>query len=186
MASTPDALAPLRRSAGLAALVGVISLVAGVLVLVYPGITLGVFAVIAGVNFLLLGVFAVVESLVEDDQDTAARVLAAVLGVLGVIAGLVVLRHPAQSLLAIVLVVGIWLVLAGIIDVAHAVAEPRDRAARTVAGLLDVVLGVLVLAWPDLSLKTLAILIGIGFVVRGLFWLFAAWGLRHVSGRRGP
>jgi uncharacterized membrane protein HdeD (DUF308 family) len=180
MASTPDALAPLKRSAGLAAVVGVISLAAGILVIAYPDITLGAFAVIAGVNFLILGAFAIVESIVEDEADPAARVLVAVLGVLGVIAGLVVLRHPAQSLLAVIVVVGIWLVLAGIIDLAQAIADPRDRAARSVAGLLDVVLGIVILAWPDLSLKTLAVLAGIGFVLRGLFWLFAAWGLRRI------
>jgi uncharacterized membrane protein HdeD (DUF308 family) len=157
----------------------VISLVAGILVIVYPDITLGVFAVIAGVNFLFLGAFAIVESIVEDERDTAARVLVAVLGVLGVIAGLVVIRHPGQSLLAVVVVIGIWLVLAGVIDLAQAIADPRDRAARTIAGLLDLALGILILAWPDISLKTLAVLIGIGFVLRGLFWLFAAWALRR-------
>jgi uncharacterized membrane protein HdeD (DUF308 family) len=181
----PSPLAPLRRSAGLLAVVGVASVVAGILVIVYPDITLVALAVIAGVNFLIIGAFEIVEAIVEDERDTGARVLVALLGMLAVIVGLVVLRHPAQSLLALVLAIGIWLVLAGIVDLAQALVLPGDRLARAVVGACDLVLGILLLALPDVSLKTLAVLVGIGFVVRGLLWLVAAWGLRGARAAPG-
>ena len=54
---------------------------AGVLALVYPGITLLALALIAGINLLILGVMSLVDAF-SSDGDTTTRVLAAVLGLL--------------------------------------------------------------------------------------------------------
>ena len=50
------------------------------------------------------------------------------LGLLGIIAGLVVMRRPGESLLAVLIVLGIWLVVTGIVDFVRAFASPGDRA----------------------------------------------------------
>ena len=104
----------------------------------------------------------------SNDGDTTTRVLAAVLGLLGIIAGLVVMRRPGESLLAVLIVARD---LAG--GHRHRRLRPRDRDRRRTAGcgcsarVFDIVLGGLILALPDVSLGTLAVLIGIAFVVRG-------------------
>ncbi len=48
---------------------------------------------------------------------------AALLGLLGIMAGLVVMRRPGESLLAVLLVLGIWLVVTGIVDLVRAFAN---------------------------------------------------------------
>jgi uncharacterized membrane protein HdeD (DUF308 family) len=145
---------------------GVVGIVAGILALVYPDLTLLALALIAGINLLLLGVLGLIDAF-HDDGDVTGRVLSAVLGLVGIIAGLVVMRRPGESLLAILLVVGIWLVVTGIVDCFRAIASVENRGIRLLGAFVDIVLGVLILALPGLSLGTLAVLVGISFVVRG-------------------
>ena len=157
---------------------GVIGAIAGILALVYPGLTLLALALIAGINLLLLGVMSLVDAF-SDGSDTTTRVLAVVLGLLGIMAGLVVMRRPGESLLAVLIVLGIWLVVTGIVDFVRALANAEERGLRLVGAVVDVVLGGLILALPDVSLKTLAVLIGIAFVVRGVLNVWRGVVLRR-------
>ena len=119
-----------RHSGGVVIVVGVLSIVAGILAIVYPDLTLLALALIAGINLLLLGCLGLVDSITSDDADGATRVLSGVLGLLGVIAGLVVMRRPGESLLAIILILGVWFVVSGLVDVIRALVVPGDRAFR--------------------------------------------------------
>jgi uncharacterized membrane protein HdeD (DUF308 family) len=167
----------LRQVGTLLIVTGVIGAIAGVLALVYPGLTLLALALIAGINLLLLGVMSIVDAF-SGDGDTTTRVLAAVLGLLGIIAGLVVMRRPGESLLAVLIVLGIWLVIDGIVDFVRAFANVEHRGFRLLAALVDVVLGAFILALPDVSLGTLAVLIGIAFLVRGVISVMRGFQLR--------
>src|SRR3954462_4098863 len=82
---------------------GVIGAIAGFLALAYPDITLLALALIAGINLMVLGILALVDSF-AGERDTTARVLVAVIGLLGIIAGLAVIRRPGESLLAILVI----------------------------------------------------------------------------------
>jgi uncharacterized membrane protein HdeD (DUF308 family) len=159
---------------------GAVGIVAGILALVYPELTLLALALIAGINVLLLGVLGLIDAF-HDDGDTTSRVLTAVLGLIGIIAGLVVMRRPGESLLAIILVIGIWLIVTGIVDFIRALATPVDRGIRMLGALVDVVLGGLILALPELSLGTLAVLVGISFIVRGAVAIVRGLGLRRAA-----
>ena len=170
-----------RRSGGVVALVGVLSIVAGILAIVYPDLTLLALALIAGINLLLLGILGLVDAVTSDDDAGGTRVLSGVLGLLGVIAGLVVMRRPGESLLAIILILGVWFVVSGLVDAIRAIVVPGDRAFRMLVAIFDIVLGGLILALPDVSLKTMAILAGIAFIVRGIFAVLIGLKLRKLT-----
>ena len=182
MTTTTPAPAELRRDlrqvGTLLIAAGVLGTIAGILAIVYPGMTLLALALIAGINLMLLGVMSLVDAF-SGDGDTTTRVLAAVLGLLGIIAGLVVIRRPGESLLAILLVVGIWFVVTGLVDFIRAFANVEYRALRLLTALVDIVLGGFILALPHLSLGTLAVLIGIAFVVRGVISIVRGFQLRR-------
>ena len=171
-------IADVRTTGTMLVVAGLLSFGAGVLALVYPDITLLALALIAGINLLLLGALSLVDAF-SDDGDTTARVLAAVLGLLGIMAGLVVMRRPGESLLAVLIVLGIWLVVTGIVDLVRAVAHAANRGFRLLAAVVDIVLGGLILALPDVSLKTLALLIGVAFIVRGVLSVWRGLVLRR-------
>jgi uncharacterized membrane protein HdeD (DUF308 family) len=158
---------------------GAIGVVAGILALVYPDLTLLALALIAGINLVILGAFGLVDAF-SGENDTTTRVLAALLGLLGIMAGLVVMRRPGESLLAILIVLGIWLVITGIVDLVRAFVVAGNRGLRLLTAVVDIVLGGLILALPDVSLKTLALLIGIAFIVRGALSVVRGIQLRRV------
>jgi uncharacterized membrane protein HdeD (DUF308 family) len=160
--------------------VGLLSLVCGILALVWPGVTLLALALIAGINLTVLSAFVIGEAIADDEaQDRTLRI---VLGVLGVIAGLIVMRRPGETLLVLILALGIWLVIDGVVEILHALVRPvPHRALVIVGGLIDAGLGIALLVWPTLGLGTVAVLVGIGFIVRGVMVMVGAWGLRGAA-----
>jgi len=184
-----EAGANLAKEWWLYAILGVVSLVCGILALVYPGITLLALGVILGFYLILGGVVALLDAIMG---DAASRVLSAIIGVLALLAGLVCLRRPGESLLAIVVVVGIYLVVAGVVGLVRAIANSEDRGLALLVAVLDLVLGILILSLPKLSLGTLAVLVGISLIVRGAFACVGAyrlWRVRHedaVPGSAAP
>jgi uncharacterized membrane protein HdeD (DUF308 family) len=178
MTSVSELRADVRQFGAVLIGAGAVGIVAGILAVVYPDLTLLALALIAGINLFLLGVLGLIDAF-HDTGDTTGRVLTAVLGLVGIIAGLVVMRRPGESLLAILLVIGIWLIVTGIVDVFRAFATPVGRGWRLLGALVDVVLGALILALPELSLGTLAVLVGISFVVRGTLAVVRGISLRR-------
>ena len=178
--TAPDPLAGARSSGWILIGAGAISVVAGLLAIIYPDITLLALAIFAGINLLVLGVLSLIDAF-DDAADGGIRALAGVLGVLGMIAGLVVLRRPGESLLAILLVLGIWLVVSGAVSFFRSFSDLDGRALRMLVALSEIVLGILILALPDLTLKTVAILAGIGFLLRGLLAVWAGWRLHSMT-----
>ena len=146
---------------------GVLSVVAGVLAIAFPKITLLALALISGINLMILGALAVGEAL--GDEEEGSKTLAIVLGVVAILGGIVVLRRPGETLLVLVVALGAWLTLDGIVDLVRAALgrSTEQRALTALGGVVDVALGIVVLALPHVSLRTLATLIGIAFVVRG-------------------
>jgi uncharacterized membrane protein HdeD (DUF308 family) len=159
------------------AVTGLVSAGCGIAVIVWPDITLKVLAIIAGINILLLSAL-LIGGTIGSDEDTN-KTLRVVVGVVGVIAGVIVIRHPQGALLAVVLAVGVWLILSGLVDLMGAIIVAGERRLlRVLGGLADIVIGILILALPKISLATLAVLIGIGFIIRGILLIVGGWRLR--------
>ena len=114
--------------------------------------------------------------------STAAESRAAniILGIVALIAALICLRRPGDSLLAIVVVVGIFLVAAGVVSVVRAFVLPPPRGLALLVAGIEIGFGILLLALPDVSLGTLAILVGISMLVRGVYDIVIAFGIRRI------
>ena len=167
-----------QSSGSLLIVTGAISVIAGILALVYPDITLLALALIAGINLFLFGLMGIVSAVTADRDDGGSRALIAVLGILGVLAGLVVMRRPGETLIVLLLAVALWLIVSGLISGIVALTEPEDRGPRLLAALVDIVVGGLLLTLPELSLGTVAILCGLSFLLRGAFAIYIGLKLR--------
>jgi uncharacterized membrane protein HdeD (DUF308 family) len=183
-----DPLAALRSAGWLLIAVGAISIVAGLLAIAYPDITLLALALFAGINLIVLSALTLIDAF-SKDVDAASRAMSAVLGVLGLIAGLVLLRRPGETLLVLILVIGIWLVVSGTVSFLRSLGAVAGRGVEMLGAVCEIALGILILALPDLSLRTVAILAGIGFIVRGALAIYGGWQLRKAgapAGRLAP
>jgi len=160
---------------------GVLGIAAGVIAIVYPKITLGVIALIFGIYLIISGVIELIAGIAEDDVDGSVRVIAALLGVLSLIAGVIVLRHPGQSLVVVALVFGIFLIVSGVLTVYRGATQAYNRGVNLTIGILDLIAGVIIAAWPGIGLTTLAIFIGIMFIIRGIASSYLAFQVKKLK-----
>jgi uncharacterized membrane protein HdeD (DUF308 family) len=161
---------------------GLVSIAAGILAIVFPDITLLALGIFIGVGLLFAGALDIAAA-VGGAPDS--RALSAIVGVVTIIAGVVCLRRPGESLIALVVVLGIYLIVTGIVRFIRAFAELEDRALQLGLALVDVILGVLILALPGVSLVTLAILFALSLLARGAFMVLVGFRMRS-AGKAAP
>jgi uncharacterized membrane protein HdeD (DUF308 family) len=157
---------------------GVASLVIGILLLVWPSRTLEVIAILVGIELLLVGVIQIGLAL---GQPSGARGGPLLLGALAGVAGLIVIRHPGGSLLVIALAVGIYLVLSGVLKLVSAFDASSGRGWLLLGAAVDLAIGVIIVAWPDFGVSSLAVLLGIALLVRGAIEVASALVLRSAD-----
>ena len=74
-----------------------------------------------------------------------------------------------------------WFIVAGTVRFVAAFGEPEGRAGNIAIAILDVIAGIVILSWPGPSLATLAVIIGIVLIFRGVLWIVAGWELRGLG-----
>jgi len=159
-------------------LFGVVTLGVGIFFVVSPHETLSTFTVIAGIFLLVDGVLAIVASLFGRGEG---RGLLALVGALSAIAGLVLIKKPFHTLLVFALIFGVWLVVAGLVRFVSAFTTAEGRTGNVIIAIVDLIAGIVILAWPELGLATLAVIIGVVLICRGILFVAAGWMLRALD-----
>src|SRR6476646_8721144 len=157
---------------GLAVVMGVVSIILGLLAMFYPGATVVTVAIFFAAWLFVSGAYEVVVSFTRDG-DTAARVFHAIIGVLSVIVGFALLRSPFQSVEVMIFVLGIFWLVQGIMTFVAAFAVTQGRIWRLVMGILGILVGIVILVYPISSALTLAWIGGIWLVVLGIMQIVA-------------
>jgi uncharacterized membrane protein HdeD (DUF308 family) len=161
----------------LAGLIGVLSIVAGVIVIVKPSNSLSTLAVILGIFILIDGIFEVIASLSDQIEN---RGMLAIVGVLSVIAGVLLIRHPLGGVRAVALLLGIWLIAVGVVRFISVFYEPGNRIWRILAAAILVVFGIVIVSQPHIGYTTLAVIAGICFILYGLAMIAAGWAMHEI------
>ena len=169
-------------------LVALCTFVVGVLLVFWPHRTLSTLAVILGIYLIVVGALWVLVSLATRRE---VRGMSVWRGVIALLAGVIVIRHPSESLTVLALAFGVCLLIAGVFELVIAVetsdrsretrasgANPRfgQRGWRILEGLVDLAIGILIVSWPQFGVYTFAIVLGISLLVRGAVeaWLALA------------
>lgn len=147
---------------------GAIVAIAGILILFWPSISVVALAVIFAIQVIVSGIFRLVTAIVSRDVESG-RALMAVLGVLSIVVGILFLRHPFQTVAAMVLLVGLFWVISGLLETIHAIGTPgmSGRGWAIAGGILAVIAGVVVLSAPAVGLIVLVWLLGLELLVYG-------------------
>lgn len=158
---------------------GVASAGLGIALVFWPGRTLTVVLILVGVYMLLFGAIRFLVALF--DSDTEYRWLQAFLGIVGFVFGLVVIRQPEGALALIVLLVGLFWLIAGLVDLFRGITDSDmpDRGLRIGLAILAIAAGAVLLLWPAATIAVLAIIAGIQLVVSGIFEVVAAFQLKN-------
>ena len=105
-------------------------------------------------------------------------------GILAVIIGIIALAWPGPSALVLVLIVGVWAVIAGLVEFSAAFASGEPAGTRAVfilGGLVTIAFGVVLCARPGIGAITLALLFGLFNLTAGIWMLVQGTELRRTG-----
>jgi uncharacterized membrane protein HdeD (DUF308 family) len=175
---------------------GVVSVLLGLVAIVYPGATLLVIAVIFGVQLIALAVYRFVGALASSGQSGWQNMTSALLAAIAFILGVYLLRHPFLSVLILAVLLGVFWIAYGVFDLFLSLADSAmpGRGWTAVSAILSIVAGVAVLFLPAIALFTVTLVLGAWLVVYGLVLVIRALRLRsqteyaraHVGGSVSP
>jgi uncharacterized membrane protein HdeD (DUF308 family) len=180
-------LSVLGRAWGWALAFGLVSILAGLAVIFWPDRALAVIAVLFGLYLVLSGIFRLVAAFAVPADRGWFRVLMVILGVLSLVVGVYLLRHPGFSLLVLALTLGLFWMAHGVVELFGAIGheELPGRGWAVASGILGIVAGAVVFFYPEISLTVLTIVLGIWLLIYGAMLTVGAIGLRAAARELG-
>ncbi len=144
---------------------GLVTVVAGVLILVWPGAAVLTVAIILGIHLIVAGIYRTVTALTHDIDNGALRTLYLLLGLLLIVVGILCLRSPFRATAVLVLLFGLSWIVNGVIELFHGV---NGGGGWTIAsGLVSLLAGIVVLVYPAPSVLATVWLFGIALIAIG-------------------
>ncbi|HET9778857.1 MAG TPA: HdeD family acid-resistance protein [Propionibacteriaceae bacterium] len=111
---------------------GAISILFGILVLVWPGISLTILVILVGIWAIIIGILQIMASVRHRSVPNSGWVWGIVGGALSILFGILVLVWPGTGLVSIIWIIGIWAIVWGITLVVLGV-QLRNAASTTEA-----------------------------------------------------
>jgi uncharacterized membrane protein HdeD (DUF308 family) len=157
---------------------GILTLILGIIVSFHPTGSLNVIAVLLGILMILSGIFHLIR--VFDPQETH-RIWLGIAGLMFVVVGVVLIRHLHLSRALIGLIIGITWIVQGLSALIGGIAGNvrEGRVWWITFGLVSLIAGVVVAVTPESSVTVLAVLLGIWFIIMGIFEIIGAFMLRR-------
>jgi len=159
---------------------GLVTLGLGVAMLAWPDATIAVFAVLIAIQLIIAGILRIVQALGMSTFDVGMRGLVGLSGGVALVVGLLVLREPLQSVLVLGMILGVWWVVSGLIDIIGAIVSPGagGRGWEITLGVVSMLAGGFLLVYTDLSLRVLIVFVSIWLILAGAMATAAAFRLR--------
>jgi uncharacterized membrane protein HdeD (DUF308 family) len=168
--ATPSRHPGMRIAVGL---LGLAALVLGIVLLFNPVAAAKTLALLVGLALVIGGLleFAV-------GWDSGRRTASVVLGAILVIGGILAAVWPGATLFTIAFITGLSLIVHGAVRVGVAIVARREIPSwgwLALAGAVNVLIGVLAIAWPKATVFVLSFVLGLQIAVFGLLLLCAAF-----------
>lgn len=161
--------------------VGAILALIGVVFMAKPDILGMGIAALIGFLLIVLGLFRLAFAWVS--ASWGSTVLQLLVGGLAVAAGVVMLTDPSRGLEVLTVILGIYLLLDGISEVAMSLSlRPVGGMWLMISGIVSIVLAVMIWRqWPTSGEWALGFLIGIKLLVDGLAILAVGFGIKKAT-----
>jgi uncharacterized membrane protein HdeD (DUF308 family) len=163
---------------------GILSLAFGVIVIVWPGISLEALTIVFGVYAAIAGVVAL--SAVLRGYVTQGRGWLVLWGLVSIAVGVVAFVWTDISALALLYLIGSYAISIGIVTIGGAFWLPldgTDRALLTLSGIVGILFGIVMFAEPGAGALVLLALIAAFALVRGAADLVVAIGGKRLLER---
>jgi uncharacterized membrane protein HdeD (DUF308 family) len=164
--------------------VGVITLGLGIVLALKPSQSLNVISVFIGILLIIGGIFHFIRALDHEEQH---RAWIAIAGLFELVIGVVMIRHIGLTKSVIGLLIGIVWIVQGVVALMTGImGGSKGTRGWTIAfGIISLAAGIVVVSVPENSVNALAVLLGIWFIIMGLFELVAGVVLRSELKKAG-
>jgi len=169
---------------GVYGVLGVMAIVLGIALLIWPGVTLKIAAVALGAYFVISGVIRIVTAIVELGLPGGWRVLDILVGLLLTVGGVVMLKNATLSgaMLAVLvtMVVGLGWMMEGVMALVESWHMPSSAWA-VIYALISIVAGCIMLFSPLASTGWLILFGGCALVALGIVAIVRAFTFGKVG-----
>lgn len=163
---------------GAFAVSGVVALLLGIVLLIWPDKTLAVVAVFLGINFLITGAVKLGIGIFSSGLSAGLRVLDILLGLFLMVAGIVAIKNSAATgealLIFTVIIIGIGWIIEGILAMVEA-GKGENRLWAIIFGVISVIAGIVVLAVPGWTAVWLMLMTAIMLIILGIVGIVRAF-----------
>ncbi|MET9215045.1 MULTISPECIES: HdeD family acid-resistance protein [unclassified Nocardia] len=161
---------------------GLLAVVLGIIVLVWPGPSLLVAGILFGIYMVVSGIFQLIAAFTHL-PSTSFRVLSFISGVLSLIIGIFCFRDDLTSIFLLGLWIGISWLFRGVAVLFAAMSDKGvpGRGWQIFYGIISAIAGIILIVWPIESLATLTLVVGIFLIVIGIMEIITAFGVRKDS-----
>ncbi len=181
MGTQLPSMSEVTRSSGvpwwLIMIAGIAAFIVGLLLLIAPGMSILVLVQILGLYWLVTGILEIV-SIFIDRHLWGWKLFA---GILGILAGIVVLRNPIWSAILVptvlVLILAIQALVVGVTQIVHAFTGGGFGLA--LLGVLNVIFGLILLFNPLLGAIAFPIVLGIFAIIGGIAMFIGSFRIRR-------
>ncbi len=166
---------------------GLAAIIFGILALIWPGITFTVLVLFWGAYALVDGIFAIL-SVLTHHAGGNHRALLLLEGIAGILAGILTFIWPGLTGFVLLYLIAAWAVVTGVLEILAAIRLRREITNEwllALGGIVSIVFGILIAAFPAAGALAVTWLIGAYAIVFGLLLLFLAFRLRSYAGERG-
>jgi len=177
MTAAAQPVQPVQQFWWIALLQGISAIIIGALLVAEPAETFLALLPLLGIYWLVIGILSLVRIFID---RSVPWILSLLTGVIGVLAGVAVLRHPMIAaimiLTVLVIVLGVQGLVMGILEIVEGFRG--GGAWSFILGVINILVGVLLLARPMAAALAVPLVFGILLLVQGLFLLIWAFRVR--------
>lgn len=167
---------------------GVTAIFFGIVAIFWPGLTLVTLVYLFSAFVLAWGIVEVIHGFLSiRRRDTWWLTL--LFGLVGLGAGIYLVRHPQVSFTALVVIIGLVLIGRGLLDLIGAVLDKHNASRRTltlIIGVAALIAGIILLFQPEAGGVAFVWILGLYALVFGAFTTALAIEARDLSGSHHP
>lgn len=158
-------------------LLGVVTITFGLIIFLWPDITLDVLIFLFGILVLLIGMFSLGMTIFWS-RDPTRRLIFLLDGIFGILIGILALFWPDLTEILLAYLIGIWAILFGITEFLAAFYLTKrpayffsrsNKYALPLSGALSLIFGVLMIVFPSEGIIAILWLIAAYLVLIGIF-----------------
>jgi uncharacterized membrane protein HdeD (DUF308 family) len=159
---------------------GVIGMVFGLLAIIWPIETAVALALLWGLWALVDGIGSLVQAF-RPESKGSTRLWLGLLGVAALIAAFFAIFSPGVAAATLTWILGIWLIVRGLFEVAGAFASQRTRprGLLLLSAAFSILLGILFVANPGGAAVGVAVFLGVVALMWGTVFVLGGLVLRH-------